>query len=98
MGEEIGVGSVRSHTQPLRLITSMAVGDAVRTTRRRHGEFQRHLRVLSFGGFLRPSRNLFRVFRERAGAAAGGYAGDRLRQMETRNAKVAVRVVVAERR
>src|SRR5262245_6884111 len=98
MCEEIGVCTLRSLTQPLRLITNMAMGDAVRAARRRHGEFQRHLRVLSLGGLLRTSRNLFRIFRKRAWPTAGGYAGDRLRQMETRNAEVAVRVVAAERR
>src|SRR5262249_23635802 len=98
VGEEIRPGSFRSHARPLRIVANMAMGDAVRAAWRRHGQLQRHLRVLSVGRLSWTSRNLFRIFRERARAAACGHAGNGLRQMETRNAEVAVHFAVAKRR
>src|SRR5438093_3386846 len=98
MGQEFRPASRGPDARPLRIISNMAVGDAIRSARRRHGEFQRYLHLLSVGGFLGTTRNIFRILRERAWARARRHAGYGLRQMETGNAEVAVCVAAAERR
>src|SRR5262249_11016775 len=56
------------------------------------------IRGMSVYRFLRTTRNVLRILRERAWQGLCRHAGYGLRQMETRNAEVAVRIAPAARR